>query len=180
MISLNLLPPEEKANLRLGNIRRIFLNYALALISALIFGVLILAFIYFLLAVESKNSEGNYFLIQQSSQGQSLKSQQDQIKKFNSELLQIEILQKKQPYYSLVILEIANLMPPGVRIEKLEINEKNEIIVSGFAQNREKVVLFKEGLERSKNFKNITSPLSNLVKQIDIYFYFKFELASNE
>jgi len=178
MVRLNLLPPKEKEALRLAQIPRGIWAWTAALALALTFFLVFLAAVYFSAAGELKSTQENYRLIQESSQGKDLKSQQDLIKNFNSQLVQIASLQENHRYYSRALIEILNLMPSGIRLENLTVNEKNQVTLSGFASSREKIIVFKDALEKSAKFTNMENPLSNLLKQTNINFYFKFDLTS--
>lgn len=177
MIRLNLLPPKEKGNLKLEEIQRWIWVWTAALTLALVFFLIVLATIYFSLISGSKAARENYQFIQQSAQGETLKSQQDLINNFNDRLARIASLQEKHKYYSQALIEILSLLPSGIRLESLVINEKKQVTLSGFAPDREKIIVFKEALEKSNKFENIENPLSNLLKQTDINFYFKFDLT---
>jgi len=75
------------------------------------------------------------------------------------------------------LASLADLTPPGVRLDALLINESNEATLNGYAQKREQIIVFKESLEKSGMFGEIENPLSNLVKQTDINFYFNFKVV---
>ena len=177
MIRLNLLPPKEKEDLQLEQIQRRIWAWTAALMLALAFFLVFLATIYFSITSGSKAARENYQLIQQSVQGKTLKSQQDLIKNFNDRLAQIASLQEKHKYYSRALIEILNLLPQNIRLGSLVVNEKNQATLSGFSPDREKIIAFKEALEKSNKFGVIENPLSNLLKQTDINFYFKFDLT---
>ncbi len=177
MIHLNLLPPGEKENLKMEKIQHGLWFWTALIAGALIFFLVMLATVYFSIISLSKTVEEDYRLIQASTQGKNLKSQQDLIRDFNLKLSQIETLQKKHKYYSTILIELTRLLPEGVRLENLTIDEKNQVILLGFAPRREEIIALKDNLEKSKKFANIENPLSNLIKQTDINFYLKFNLT---
>jgi hypothetical protein len=52
------------------------------------------------------------------------------------------------------------------------------IVISGFAADREILFKFKEKIEEEKNFKDIDFPLSNLVSPVNINFSLGFKVVS--
>ena len=52
--------------------------------------------------------------------------------------------------------------------------EKSQIILQGYAKNRDNLLEFKKSLENQKEVQNLYSPISNLIKSKDIDFYLSF------
>lgn len=179
MIKLNLLPPQEKEVLALERIQRWIVLYGSAIFGILLIFVSLLTIIWIFITIQLKSVTSNLDSIQSSFKGQDLITQQTAVASLNSYLEKIDAIQKNQKNYSNLIIFLAGIIPAGVRLDTLSLNEQNEVSLNGFAQRRELVVSLKDALEKSELFSNIESPLSNLVKETDINFYFKFKLQPN-
>lgn len=179
MIKLNLLPPQEKEVLALERIQRWIVLYGSAIFGILLIFVSLLTIIWIFITIQLKSVTSNLDSIQSSFKGQDLITQQTAVASLNSYLEKIDAIQKNQKNYSNLIIFLAEIIPAGVRLDTLSLNEQNEVSLNGFAQRRELVVSLKDALEKSELFSDIESPLSNLVKETDINFYFKFRLQPN-
>jgi len=174
MIQLNLLPPSEKKILGLERTFRWLVFYGNAIIFLILLFIVFLTLIWFFVLIQLKSYSANLESTKTSFQGQSIENQQKLIKEFNEKLDKIDGLQQKQKRYYPILAELAMLVPGGVRIEALSIDESGQGRISGFANQRGQLLLFKSALEKSSYFEKIENPLSNLTKQININFYFTF------
>lgn len=176
MIDLNLLPPLEKELFRLELTRRQLARAGAAVLLTLFGFIAILGFIWFFILLQLKSYSQSLQNIEASFQGQSVGNQKQLIADFNQYLEKLNQAQKNQARYSLILAELANILPSGTRLDSLLINEKNEVAISGFAQQRTQVLTLQNALEKSAFFTQIEKPLANLTKQTNINFNFKFNL----
>lgn len=175
-IKLNLLPPQEKEAIAVDRAHRWIIFYGSAILGILLIFIVLLGTIWLYLAIQLKTVSVNLNSSQAGLQGQDLKTQQDLIAQLNKDLVEMDVLQKNHKLYSKFLIALTELIPAGARLNGLDINDKEEVIMEGFAQRRDQVIFLKDSLEKSALFSNVESPLSNLVKQADINFYFKFNL----
>lgn len=178
MIELNLLPPDEKQTLRLEQTRRWIMFYGGSLLLVLAGFIALLGFIWFFILIQLKSYSQSLQSIENSFQGQSLDHQKDLIADFNLYLEKLNWVQKTQKNYSPVLAEIARIIPPGVRLNSLSIDETGLASLSGFAAQRTQVLALQDALEKSKLFSNLEKPLTNLTKQTNIDFHFSFSVQS--
>lgn len=136
----------------------------------------LLGFVWFFILVQLKSYALTAQNIKESFQGQSVDSEKQLIGDLNEYLAKVDRIQKNHRYYSLVLIELANLTPAGVRLEGLMIDEKNQVEITGFAPLRTQVLMLQEALAKSKLFTQVENPLANLTKQTNINFSFKFGL----
>lgn len=179
MIKLNLLPLQEKKTLALEETQRWIVFYGSAILGILLIFVALLGIIWVSITIQLKSASNNFEAIQSSFRGQDLKTQQVAVSNLNSYLEKINAIQKNQKSYSNFLINLAEIIPDGVRLNTFSLDDKNEAVLNGYAQRRELVILLKDSLEKSDFFGDVESPLSNLVKQTDINFYFKFKLRPN-
>jgi hypothetical protein len=67
----------------------------------------------------------------------------------------------------------------SIRFERLD-NKKAHIVVSGFAQTRDDLLLFAKSVEQEPAFVGIDLPVSNLAKSTDISFLFTVNVVTLE
>jgi len=178
MITLNVLPPQEKKILALEKAQRWIIFYGCNILGILIIAIALLGIIWFSINIELNGVAANLAQIQFGLKGQDLKAQQGLVNTLNADLKTISNLQKNQKNYSHLLISLADLVPDGIRITNLSFNEKNAASLSGHAQRREQIIAFQEALEKSNLFENIKNPLENLVKQTDIDFNFSFTIKN--
>jgi len=176
MIELNLLPPQEKELLNLEQIRRWELLYVGNILLIVIGFTIVLSLIWFSILIQLKSYSQSLQDIAISFQGQNVDRQKQLSSDLNQYLAKLNNIQKDHKYYSAAIIELVNAVPPGVRIESLLIDEKNQVGISGFAPQRTLVLMLQDALTKSQFFTKIENPMANLTKPIDINFKFKFNI----
>ncbi|MBU2036666.1 PilN domain-containing protein [Patescibacteria group bacterium] len=180
MIKLNLLPPDEKEQLNLDRLRRWVVFYGSGLLCSLSVFIFLLIVIWFSLFIQLKSLGESLDIAQRSQQGQDLKAHQDLIKELNVKIEKLGQSEKDRQNYSLIFLALAKIMPAGTRIERLSLDEKNQMVIAGYAQKRENLLDLKASLEKSALFTDIESPLTNLIKQTDIAFSFTLTVKTSD
>lgn len=103
---------------------------------------------------------------------------EEKIENVNQQLAKINLKQNELVVWTPILEELAKITPSGVYLLNFSYRlSVNKINLSGWAENRDKLIRFKDLLEESSLFINLESPLSNLIKQNDINFNFTFEPA---
>lgn len=176
MIKLNLLPPQEKEALVLEKTQRWIIFYGSAITGIFLIFIALLIIIWVFITIQLKSAVNNLESVQGSFKGQDLKTQQAAVADLNKYLEKIASIQKNQKNYSALLINLSNLVPSGIRLNTLTLDKNGEISLNGYAQRRELILTFKDSLEKSNLFAGIENPLSNLIKQTDINFYFKFKI----
>jgi len=176
MIKLNLLPPQEKQSIAAQIKQRWIVFYGSAVIGLLCFFAILLSAIWAYIDIQLNVVQNNLASIQNDIRGQDLKNQQTAVKNLNSYLQKIQSIQKNQKSYSTLLNYLAQMVPDGIRIDSLSLENDGNATLNGFAQRREQIIAFQESLEKSNIFGNVESPVANLVKPTDINFSFKFKI----
>ncbi len=176
MIELNLLPPQEKDELKLERLYRWLIFYCSAAILIILLFIVFLTLIWSFIIIQLKSYTATLESTRTSFQGQSIENQQKLIGDFNLKLNKIDQIQNNHKYYSPALIHLAQLIPSGIRIDAFVVDEQGNCILTGYAQKRSQLLLLKEALDKSSFFEKIDNPISNLTKQIDINFSFKFDL----
>lgn len=81
------------------------------------------------------------------------------------------------PCWGKILKVISDISPDGVKLTNIHI-EKEHMKLTGFAKTREEFLAFQEGLKRD-NFKNLNSPVSNLVSPKDLPFTVEFDVEKS-
>lgn len=176
MLVLNLLPLAEKENLKQGEIQRWVGFYGSVCLAIIFIFVFLLVLIWSYLLIQLDYVSANLEHAQGVFKEQGLKKDENKINELNDRLRLIDTAQKEQLYYSRILTQLMEIIPSGVSFKNISINGKERAAISGFAGDREQVLLIKNNLEKSAYFKNIDSPLSNIVQQKDINFTFSFDV----
>jgi len=176
MIKINLLADREKqeraSEEKLGIIMRAGLSvtFGLILLSAMMFSIQTI------LAIELKSAQGE-------SQIHSTKSVQDieaaeNILKDANKISQ-KVIQTSQsvPYWSKILRRLSDNCPDGLKILMIHA-EKEHVKISGFAKTREAFLAFQNKLGEP-GFKNLISPVSNLVSPENLSFTVEFDVDKN-
>lgn len=166
MLKLNILPQELKDEKRLALIHeslRVLLEIMVIIVAfyAIIFlmAKLILQFQFISAmnetAVSAKNVE-NY---------------DETVKHIKNQITFIDKIQKDAVTWSILIEYIANNSGNGIKYNKISVSKgKNELTMSGFAENREDLIRLKENLEGLNYFSAINFPLKNFLEKKNINF----------
>ena len=95
----------------------------------------------------------------------------------NRTINQLESIQKDYIKWSRVLFDFVQNIPIGNRINRVNFNKNNQkIVLNGFAERRENFLKLEEALEKMEYASDITSPISNLLKQSDISFSLEAKL----
>ena len=154
MLQINLLPPTEKEKIfskRTG-------SYVNSLVVPIIILVVIVAGSLFLLSqyLVSVNRSLDSKVQDQSSEKQQYAQVEEQINEFNQISGLVSQLSQYKVDWPTILADLASQTPQNLQISKFYIDSKNnnQLKISGAADSYRTVMLFKEKLEASKQFKN--------------------------
>ena len=177
-IRLNLIPPQKKEEIRSNKRLRIILKAetVLAIIFLVFFGVL-LSFRY-ILKIDMSGEAMLSSEIEQADQFSKIQKYNDQFKKANEKIKQVAAIDKDQLYWSKLFIKLSQLIVPGVTLNSFSNNDFS-IIVSGTADTRDDLLVFKSNLEKEACFSNVDLPLSNLVDKTNVGFQINFDVKED-
>ncbi len=174
MITLNLLPPQKKEEIRLIQLYVVIKN----LIIIILFFTIIIAIV----LLFTKMTLQNYFnkIVGQTTLTTKYSRLFNQdIKIFNKQLAEVDNIQKNHIIWTKFFIEFSKIVPAETTIYDLNINE-DKILISGFSKSRARLLEFKNNLENSPLFSEITVPLENLLKKENLNFDIKANLKLEE
>lgn len=184
MISLNLLPPERKEILYWIGLTKNVIFWGSFVFMILVF--LSLPFwvsrLYLNSTLNDLDQKIGFYKYNTSLQQMSFLEKSS--KNINDILMNIDKIGAEQIYWQKVLAEITGAVPAGAQIFSLELNSKyasGEVLspdegsftIIGRAKTRDAVLALQANLEGSADFKDIQSPLENLVKKTDADFKFR-------
>jgi len=181
---INLLPQENQKEL-LQEYR-----WKLIMILGLVFLCFLICFSLILLSIKisvagEASVQKTMFLQKESdfnkSNGQAL---QNEIESINGELSKIESFYRGQIGFVDILERVSGCLPPGsylinisVGLDSLPNKEQGTLVsIFGFCPTRDKLLLFKENLEKEKSFTEINFPSFNWVKMENVNFSVTFKV----
>ena len=172
---INLIPIEEKKEIR----KDFYYRFLTMFFSMLCFSVLVLLIAIspsYIISLEKKNSM-NQKLEKQKNE---VMPEIDQkalisIKDLDMKLaLLVNARKNKYIFSEKVINEIISQKVLGIKITRFfyqnDILEGKKVNITGLAQNREQLLMFRRALEDSGSFKEVNLPISNFIKENNIEF----------
>ena len=178
-MKLNLLPPKEKEKLELDDLNQLIFFLAIRIAIFLLIFILLLISTYYCLSILLKEQKRLIEINENDIRIQQLVKMEERIKNVNQQLTKINLKQNELVIWTSVLEELAKIIPSGVYLTNFSYRLfDNKINLSGWAENRDKLINLKNSLEESVFFVNLDSPLSNLIKQTDINFSFTLEPVS--
>lgn len=171
-ITLNLLPPKNKAALRSGFI----FAYAQSMLIVVFFLTAIAAGT--LIAVRLLLKGTYEDLAQRStSTSEEYSTMTEEIKNINEYLKRIDGLVKRDATWSPVLAMVTQLVPRGTELDSIRLSKDGKLLLSGVASDRADVLLLRQRLIDTNQFKNVSSPLSNILQQKNVKFDFEMTYA---
>jgi len=176
---INLLPPEQKRELLLRE------KQNLILILGILFLSFLLSLSLILLAIKISFS-GNLeiqkvTLEEREKEVSSYRELGEKIENSNQALSNLNSFYQSQLNLTQILEKISGLLPSGTYLTNLNFNpfekEKEiQVSLSGFCQNRETLLSFKENLENEGSFSEIYFSPENWIKPTDINFSVTFKI----
>lgn len=173
MVILNLLSHEKKEELKFRKIYSIGKDFTFVIFIFAILISIMLSIANIILVNTFNNTVSNSYLL-----GNSDHSFKKELNEVNKTLAGIKKIQSGFKEYDDLLLEITGYMPKNVSLSYLSIDSlSNKVSFKGHALLRENLLELKNNLENSDIFKNIESPVANLLEKENINFTITADLA---
>lgn len=171
----NLLPFEDQHKIRREHIRKLFV--VLGLDVALIFtvGILLLVPLFFSLKFQKDSFGEQLETAKQKPVFARVETIEKSIDDLNTKLQMFSLNQGKTQIVSPVLRELLFLTDDSININSLVFSNTNpklppQLSIRGMVQDRDKLLEFIDLLEESQFFTAVNSPLTNLLKELEIEF----------
>ncbi len=175
MITLNLLPPDEKQKIESAQAQRKILSLGGAALILILVFLALLSFIWLFLAIQKNSADLIYKNIQANSQSEAFKNFESEAKKLNEKLSRADALVESSNHYSAALKKLTELAPQDIKFVTFSASQ-NKVNLEGFAASRDSLMAFKDSLSQSLYFDKVDMPLSNFLKQTNIDFFVSFEI----
>lgn len=153
---INLLPPEQKKQIRAGQSNVMMLRYCIAsLILAILLGGLVV--VTYLTLKNARNS-AEASLAEGQAKSQKYSQVQQQATEFNNNLSIAKTILDKEVRYSQVAVKIAQVLPPGIVLQSLQLNADSfgkPMILDAYGKSYEDAIRLKTALEESDIFHDV-------------------------
>ena len=181
MFKVNLLPPQEKKKLELAELSHILAFSAVRLVFILIIFILVLISAYFCLRILI-NTQNDLIEVRQRDEKAQLQTEvEEKIQRLNQDAKKIYLKQNNLIVWVPILEELSEITPSGIYLINFSYRTSTgQIDLNGWADNRDKLLVFENLLKESSYFEEIKSPLTNLIKQTNINFSFTLKLPSFE
>lgn len=176
MISLNLLSPDQKKDLKTKRIYMAIKELVmLALLFAALIGMLLVLAKYFLEEQLVNLIEKNAADIRNSQEIN------NQILAINKKLSTAKDIQDDFKKWSYLIKQVTELTPAGIYYNNYEIyHREKQLVLTGVAPNRQTLLSLQQALEASPLFASVQLPLSDLIEKENNNFTVKAAIAVDQ
>jgi len=174
---INLLPPQQKEELREEEKLKLIFILGIVILAFLISLILILFSIK--TAILGQVQIQKIFLEQEEKEIKSPKIQEleTKIRDYNLTLSELESFYEKNLNLTEILEKTSKTLPAGTYLTTLNFNPlTSQISISGFCPNREILLEFKKNLEQEEKFEKVYFPPSNWVIPTDIDFSASFQI----
>jgi hypothetical protein len=174
-IKLNLIPPsrrdEIQKNQYFRNITRWEFQIAvlILLFVAVLFSIRAILQMNVLLVETAQINEGN------ADSQKEIAGYDTDIKNINSRVAELEKIKNGQLKWENVFLKLDEYYVPGIRLETFA-TQNYAVGLSGIADTRDNLIIFKEQLAKEKCFTDLNLPLSSLVDKENVEFDLSFSV----
>lgn len=152
---INLLPPEEKRQLRAARTNTLLARYNIILLGAVAFLGLAVGITYLYLTTTKAGAD--QVIRENATQTTQFANVLSEAQQFRSNLSIAKQILDREIAYTKVILAIAQVMPSGVVLESLALDSATfgtETTLNASARDYERALAFKDALQNSSFFTN--------------------------
>jgi len=174
---INLLPPEQKQELREEQGLKLVLILGIVILAFLISLTLILFSIKTSLSADLESQKIYFEQREKELESPKIQELEGKIKNYNLTLSQLKSFYQGQLDLTSILEKISKTLPERTYLTTLNFDSQiSQISLSGFSPNREELLQFKKNLEKTEGLKEIYFPPANWLKPTDIDFSVNFKL----
>lgn len=174
---INLLPPQQKEELKQEENLKLVLTMGIIVLAFLICLFLILFLIKTSFLADLEVQE--LYLIEKEKKLASpeIKQLTEEIRYYNLTLFQLETFYQSQPHLTSTLEKISYTLPPGIYLTSLQFSpDTSQFSLAGFSPSRKMLVQFRENLEKTEAIKEISFPPGTWIPLNDIDFSVTFKI----
>lgn len=172
---INLLPDEEKEIVFRERLRRAVVVAGFFISVILAVGMILMTPSYFFLSFQERDLVRSLTLSEEGARALETEGLEEKISDARVKFEHIASAAKKKRPISPIFIKIIKSLPGGVRLNSIDYevasnNTQEKITLSGVAGTRDEFLAFEKRLKESRDFKNVDSPVSNLLSETEIDF----------
>lgn len=165
-LSLNLLPPQKKADLRSAGILSHAQSMVLLVLIAAAFAAVVLLAVRVVLTTNLNNLSNNTAAPDTAE----FQTYTEEIKAMNSHAARLAAVTSGRNEWSKALDGIAAALPDGVTIYRIGLRATGRVNISGLGRTRDDVLTFQRNLKDSPIFSDLQSPLTNILQRAEVKF----------
>ncbi len=169
MLSINLLPRQEKQAVHAEETFRLVLFFTALAILVFAVGLVFLMPSFLSTRLAEQEFARSLALEDETARHQAVREVMAQARGAEEAIAEIRSY-AASPSRASLILERFFASGGGVAIHSLVIRKQGELALTGYAATRQELLRFEEALRNSDRFHEITFPLSNITRERDIQF----------
>jgi len=180
---INLLPPQQKEELKKEEQYKIVLILGMIIFICLIYFSLILHSINIFLSGEAESQTIVYSQREKELKNPQIQALQANLADFNQKVFQLDSFYQNQVVLTEMLEKISATIPPEISLLSfsLSLEEKTvKCILSGLSPDREILVKFKDILEKEEIFTEIYFPPTCWIQPKDINFTINFNIIKEK
>lgn len=177
MLTISLLPPEQKKEYKMELNRRLIVFYSIGLLTIIGIFIGLLFSITVYLDIQNDALNQQIIILETAPKAKEIRGLELAIKDFSNLLSKARTIKASLYAFHPFFRDINSIMPQGVYVNTLSVDRQTQkASLTGFAPTRAEVIGFKDGLGKLPWVKLVDSPLSNLIKERNINFSFTIDL----
>lgn len=171
MLDSNLLPPEEKIHLAHAMRLRALLGVGGGFFVVFLIATVLLVPTILLLTFQKFELVRRVAIETENVKRVGIAEQARELTEANKFAEMVNQMEEKRRFVSPLIASVIQSIPSGLRLESLRFHvAAGELILAGFAPHRASFLQFIHALEKNPRIATVSSPVSNVIKEVDIVF----------
>ena len=178
---INLLPSQEKEELKKEEQFKVILILGIIIFASLVSFSLILSSINIFLSGEVDSQKIIYTQRKKELKNPEIQTFQANLTDFNKKISQLDSFYQNQVAFTEILEKISGTIPPEISIlsSSLSLEEKTiKCSLAGFSPDREVLIQFRDTLEKEEGFTEIYIPPACWTKPKDINFTANFNIKA--
>ena len=178
---INLLPSQEKEELKKEEQFKVILILGIVAIASLISFSLVLASINIFLSGEVESQKIIYVQREKELKNPEIQTFQANLTDFNKKISQLNYFYQNQVEFTKILEKISGTIPPEISALSLSLSLEEKTIkcsLSGFSPDREILIQFRDTLEKEEGFTEVYIPPASWTKPKDISFTVNFNIEA--
>lgn len=170
MLTTNLLPENDKKTISLVKTARLMRVIAFAMASLLIANAVFLLPTFLPLLFERRELRRELVTGKEAREKFQTNTRFQEMKKLSGAVKEIRSYISHPQYASRILDAIADHGIAGIFVETVTVSEAGAVSITGRAATRKALIDFEEKFKASEYMENISSPLSNIIRESNISF----------